>query len=112
MRSIAAAARLEGPVAPRERVPVPVLVWIEMRARQWHLMLWENGQVRSVLARPAVLRCPQVARTTSGLVLAVESDTGPFSTQTEVVDAQGLTLWTTVGRSPVLRAACSGIIIT
>ena len=111
LRSIAAAARLEGPVAPRERVPVPVLVWIEWRARQWHLMLWENGEVRSVLARPAVLRCPQVALTASGLVLAFESDTGPFSTQAEVVDAQGVTLWRTAGRSPVLRAAGAGFVL-
>jgi hypothetical protein len=111
VHSIASAERLEGPVAPRERVQSPVLVWIERRSLQWHLMLWENDEVRSVLARPAVLRCPQAAMTESGLVFAFESDTGPFSTQVEAVDINGLLLWKTAGRSPVLRAAGTGFVL-
>ncbi len=105
---IAAAERLEGPVAPRERVATPTLAWVERRAGKYKLVVFEKGETRTVLTRNAVLRCPKVAFTGSGLLFAFETDLGPFSTQVEVVDDSGALLYKAAGREPVLCAAGRG----
>ncbi len=110
-RCIASAERLEGPAAPREPVAGPTLVWIERRGRQWHLVLFEDTEVRTILYRNTVFRCPRVARTKQGLLFAFESDTGPHTTQVEIVDQQGTTLYRAAGREPILRAAGDGVVL-
>jgi len=110
-RCIAAAERLEGPVSPREPVDGPTLAWVERRAGQWHLVLFENGETRTVLSRNHVIRCPRLAATTQGLRFAFESDTGPHSTQVELADANGTVLYQAGGREPVLCAAGEGSVL-
>ena len=110
-RCIAAAERLEGPVAPREQVATPTLVWIERRAGQWRLVVFENNEVRTIVSRNDVMRCPRVALTLRGFLFAFESDTGPHTTQTEVVDSKGVTLYQTAGRAPLLCAAGDGFVL-
>ncbi len=102
---VCAAERLEGPVAPREAVATPTLVWIERRLGQWHLVLFENDEIGTILSRNDVMRCPRVAMTAHGLVFAFESDVGPHTTQVKVVDRQGMTLYRAAGREPMLCAA-------
>ena len=111
VRVIAAAERIEGPVAPRECVDSPVLAWIERRARQWHLMLFADDTITTVLSRNERIRCPRVARTARGLLFAFESDTGPSTTRVELVDRQGVTLRQTNGRAPLLCAAGDGVVL-
>jgi len=108
-RCVASAERIEGPVAPREPVDTPTLAWIERRDEQWHLVVFENDTVRTILSRNTMLRCPQIANSANGLVLAFESDTGPVATRVEMVDVHGAVLYQTAGREPVLRAAGKGV---
>jgi hypothetical protein len=106
---VASAERLEGPVAPREPVDTPTLAWIERRDEQWHLVVFANNTVQTVLSRNTVLRCPQIANAADGLICAFESDTGPATTRVEMVDLHGAVLYQTAGREPVLRAAGKGV---
>lgn len=110
-RCIASAERLEGPVAPREQVEVPTLAWIERRKGQWHLVVFEHDEVRTVLTRNAVMRCLRIASTAGGLVFAFETDVGPHATQVEVADAKGMILHKSSGREPVLCAAGDGFVL-
>lgn len=110
-RCIASAERLEGPVAPKETVTSPTLAWIERRAGQWHLVLWEAGEVRVVLSRNRIIRCPKVARTEGGLVFAFETDADAVSTQVELADANGTILRQVSGREPILCAAGDGFVL-
>ncbi len=110
-RCIASAERLEGPVAPREQVSVPTLVWIERRAGQYRLVVFEDGEVHVVLARNRIIRSPKVAMTSKGLLFAFESDTGPCDTQVEIVDRQGTRLYLAAGREPILAAGSDGCLL-
>lgn len=110
-RCIAAAERLEGPVAPQEHVPAPTLAWIERRGGRWNLVLFENNEVRTILSRQQIIRCPKVAMTGQGLVFAFESDTGPHTMQVELADALGTILYRTPGREPLLCAAGDGFVL-
>lgn len=110
-RCIAAVERLEGPVAPREHVATPTLAWIERRDGQWHLVLFENDEVRTVLSRNDIIRCPRVAMTSQGLRFAFESDTGPHTMQVEVVDQQGVVRHKAAGREPLLCAGGDGFVL-
>ncbi len=110
-RCVAAAERIEGPVAPREPVDSPVLAWIERRAGQWHLVVLEDGEVRTVGSRNRVMRGPQVARAGARLWFAVETDSGPATTQVEVVDQTGAVAYRTPGRAPLLCAAGEGTVL-
>lgn len=109
--SICQAERIEGPVNPKEKVVTPTLVWIEKREKKWHLMLYENKATRTVLSREGCMRCPQIANSAKGLIFAFESDTGPATTQVEIVDAKGEKIYQTEGREPVLCSAEEGIVI-
>lgn len=108
---IAAAERIEGPVAPREPVATPTLAWIEQRAGQWHLMLHEKTKIRTVLSRNEIMRCPQLAELADGLCFAFENDTGPATTEVQLVDSGGIVHYTTAGRNPVLRATGDGVVL-
>ena len=110
-RCIASSERLEGPIAPRETVETPTLVWIEKRSGQYRLVVFENDEARTVLTRSHVLRSPHIAKTANGFVLAFESDTGPATTQVEVVNHQGMTLYQIAGREPRLCAAAGGMVL-
>ncbi len=110
-RCVAAAERIEGPVAPRERVARPMLAWVERSGRQWHLMLHKDGRTTVVLSRGQVIRCPRVAMTAIGPCLAFETDTGPAATQVEVVSSLGCTLHRVAGREPVLCVAGGPLVL-
>jgi hypothetical protein len=110
-REIAAAERVEGPIAPREEPDGPVLAWVERRAKQWHLMLFEDDTISTVLSRNAIIRCPAAAITRQGLLFAFESDTGPSTTHVELVDRCGKVLYRTDGRTPLLCAAGDGFVL-
>ena len=109
--TIVSADRLEGPVAPKEPVDTPTLAWIEKRENQWHLMLYENNEVKTVISRDGILRCPCVANSAKGLIFALESDRGPKTTQVEMVDSKGKVFYTVAGREPVLCAAGGGVVL-
>ena len=110
-REVAAAERIEGPVSPQEKVDRPVLVWIERRVKQWHLMLLEDRLVTTVLSRNEIIRCPKVALTKQRLLFAYERDTGPATTEVALVDRRGMELYRTNGRAPVLCAAGKGCVL-
>lgn len=110
-RVIAAAERVEGPVAPKENVATPTLAWIEKRAEQWYVMVYEADTIRTVFSRNRVMRCPCVAKGTDGLLFAFEHDLGPFATEVVVVDAAGVVRYRHAGREPVLCAADGGFVV-
>lgn len=110
-RCIASAERLEGPVAPREKVQTPTLAWIEKRAGQYRLVVFENDGVRTVMACSGIMRCPAIAATADGLVFAFERDTGSHTTEVVVADASGVVVYQSPGRAPVLAAVEGGFVL-
>lgn len=105
------AGYIEGPVCPKERTESPLLVWIERAGPQWRLRLHQDSQARVVVSSGEAIRCPSVAMTEAGLVLAFERDVGPFETKVAVTDAGGRTIASTPGRLPRLCAAPSGFVV-
>src|SRR5210317_179244 len=110
-RCIASAERLEGPIAPREKVDTPTLAWVEKRSGQYRLVVFEKYEARTVLTRNAVIRCPAIASTADGIVFALECDTDPFSTEVNVVDSSGTVICRVHGRNPILVAVDGGYVL-
>jgi hypothetical protein len=105
------AGYVEGPVCPKELTSAPVLVWVERQDARWRLMLYQGAAPRAVVSSSEAIRCPRVAQTERGLLLAFESDTGPFETKVTVVDADGREVMFTSGRRPLLCAAPDGLVL-
>jgi hypothetical protein len=110
-KEIVSAERIEGPVAPREIVDGPILAWIERRSDQWHLTVYKDECVTTVVCRNELLRCPGVAWVNGEPLFCVESDTGPATMQVEMIDLRGHTLYRTDGRAPALRATGKGVVL-
>jgi len=110
-RCIASAERLEGPIAPREKVDSPTLAWVGARSGHYELVVFENDETRTVLTRSSVIRCLAMAVTASGLVLAFERDADALSTELEVVDSNGSVIYRAPGRNPVLVAVEGGYVL-
>ena len=107
---IAAAERVDGPVCPRERVAAPVLAWTERVRGGWEFKLHESGSARTVLRQGGILRGPQVAATSDGLVLACERDAGPTGTEVMLLRPNGSEIMRLPGRNPRIAAMGSGLI--
>ena len=105
---IAEAEYVEGPICPREQTETPVLAWIERHDARWHLMLYQDHTLCTVISCDDVIRCACVAMTDQGLIFALESDAGPFETMVRVISEKGAEVYSLAGRAPVLRATDKG----
>ena len=73
---LASADRIFGPVCPRTRTAVPVIVWTQKTDTTWSLMLNAGGQTTTLMTSPQLLTSPAVAATADGFVVACETSTG------------------------------------
>ncbi len=103
--------RVDGPVCPKEPVASPVLAWTERRGATWTLELYHEGAVRTVFSRKGILRAPQVACTSSGLLLACEHDDGEGEPRVLVLTAAGDAILRSPGRNPRLTAVEDGLVL-
>lgn len=108
---LACPMRVDGPVAPKEFVESPVLVWTEKCGDTWTLELYRDGAVRTVWRHEGILRAPQVTSTGTGLILACEYDNVAGEPWILVLDAEGRVCLRTPGRNPRLTAVDGGFVL-
>ncbi len=80
---IAEAEYVEGPICPREQTETPVLAWIERHDARWHLMLYQDDTLCTVVSSDDVIRRATLIR--DGDVLPW-TDVGAMTTTLDLVD--------------------------
>ncbi len=103
LQTVCRAARIDGPVCPKELTRTPVAVWTQKDEGDWSLVLCVDGKQKVLLRSRIPLKNPSICQAGRRHVIAYETEEKPGGI-VHVVDEQGKKLLELSGRRPQLAA--------